>query len=191
MSNTFGQLFRVTTFGESHGGGVGVVIDGCPPRVEISEAEIQRELNRRRPGQSKLTTQRKEEDRCELLSGVFEGRTPGTPIAILIRNKDARPEDYSEIARKFRPSHADYTYDAKYGIRNWQGGGRASARETIGRVAAGAIAKKILSVLYAEFEIVAYLTQIHEVVAKINRSLVTREDVEKNAVRCPDPVAAL
>ena len=190
MSNTFGQLFRVTTFGESHGGGIGVVIDGCPPRIEISEAEIQRELDRRRPGQSKLTTQRKEEDRCELLSGVFEGRTLGTPIAILVRNKDARPEDYSEIARKFRPSHADYTYEAKYGIRNWQGGGRASARETIGRVAAGAIAKKTLSVLYEDFELVAYVTQIHEVTAKIDRSSVTMNDVEKNVVRCPDAAAA-
>src|SRR6266850_5506559 len=183
MGNTFGHLFRVTTFGESHGGGIGAVIDGCPPRIEISEAEIQRDLDRRRPGQSKLTTQRKEEDRCELLSGVFEGRTLGTPIAILVRNKDARPEDYSEIARKFRPSHADYTYEAKYGIRNWQGGGRASARETIGRVAAGAIAKKILSVLYAEFEIVAYVTQIHEVVAKTNRSTVKGKEIEKNVVR--------
>jgi chorismate synthase len=190
MGNTFGQLFRVTTFGESHGGGIGVVIDGCPPRIEISEAEIQRDLDRRRPGQSKLTTQRKEEDRCEILSGVFEGRTLGTPIAILVRNKDARPEDYSEIARKFRPSHADYTYEAKYGIRNWQGGGRASARETIGRVAAGAIAKKALSVSYADFELVAYVTQIHEVTAKIDRFTVTMNDVEKNVVRCPDATAA-
>jgi chorismate synthase len=190
MGNTFGQLFRVTTFGESHGGGIGVVIDGCPPRIEISEAEIQRDLDRRRPGQSKLTTQRKEEDRCELVSGVFEGRTLGTPIAILVRNKDARPEDYSEIARKFRPSHADYTYEAKYGIRNWQGGGRASARETIGRVAAGAIAKKTLTALYADFELVAYVTQIHEVTAKIDRSTVTMNDVEKNVVRCPDAAAA-
>jgi chorismate synthase len=190
MSNTFGQLFRVTTFGESHGRGIGVVIDGCPPRIEISEAEIQRELDRRRPGQSKLTTQRKEEDRCELLSGVFEGRTLGTPIAILVRNKDARPEDYSEIARKFRPSHADYTYEVKYGIRNWQGGGRASARETIGRVAAGAIAKKTLSALYADFELVACVTQIHEVTAKIDRSTVRMNDVEKNVVRCPDVAAA-
>jgi chorismate synthase len=190
MGNTFGQLFRVTTFGESHGGGIGVVIDGCPPRIEISEAEIQRDLDRRRPGQSKLTTQRKEEDRCEILSGVFEGRTLGTPIAILVRNKDARPEDYSEIAHKFRPSHADYTYEAKYGIRNWQGGGRASARETIGRVAAGAIAKKTLSALYADFELVAYVTQIHEVTAKIDRSTVTMNDVEKNVVRCPDAAAA-
>ena len=190
MGNTFGQLFRVTTFGESHGGGIGVVIDGCPPRIEISETEIQRELDRRRPGQSKLTTQRKEEDRCEILSGVFEGKTLGTPIAILVRNKDARPEDYSEIARKFRPSHADYTYEAKYGIRNWQGGGRASARETIGRVAAGAIAKRILSASYAQFELVAYVTQVHDVTAKIDRSTVTMNDVEKNFVRCPDAAAA-
>src|SRR2546429_5234751 len=190
MGSTFGQLFRVTTFGESHGGGIGVVIDGCPPRIGISEADIQQELDRRRPGQSKLTTQRKEEDRCEILSGVFERKTLGTPIAILIRNKDARPEDYSEIARKFRPSHADYTYEAKYGIRNWQGGGRASARETIGRVAAGAIAKKTLSALYAEFEIVAYVTQIHEVVAKINPSAVKTKDIEKNILRCPDAGAA-
>ena len=190
MGNTFGQLFRVTTFGESHGGGIGVVIDGCPPRIEISETEIQRELDRRRPGQSKLTTQRKEEDRCEILSGVFDGKTLGTPIAILIRNKDARPEDYREIARKFRPSHADYTYEAKYGIRNWQGGGRASARETIGRVAAGAIAKKTLSALYGDFELLAYVTQIHEVTAKIDRSTVKLNHVEKNLVRCPDTAAA-
>jgi chorismate synthase len=190
MSNTFGQLFRVTTFGESHGGGVGVVIDGCPPRVQIAEADVQRELDRRRPGQSKLTTQRKEEDRCEILSGVFQGQTLGTPIAILVRNKDARPEDYSEIAHKFRPSHADYTYEAKYGIRNWQGGGRASARETVGRVAAGAIAKKILSTFYAEFDLVVYVAQIHDVTAEIDRSTVRMKDVEKNSVRCPDAAAA-
>jgi len=190
MGNTFGQLFRVTTFGESHGGGIGVVIDGCPPKISISKAEIQHELDRRRPGQSKITTQRKEEDECEILSGVFAGKTLGTPIAILVRNKDARPEDYSEIATKFRPSHADYTYEAKYGIRNWQGGGRASARETIGRVAAGAVAKKILSILYSELEIVAYVAQIHEIVAKINRSIVKAKDVERNIVRCPEGVAA-
>ena len=190
MGNTFGQLFRVTTFGESHGGGIGVVIDGCPPRIEICEADIQRELDRRRPGQSKLTTQRKEEDRCEILSGVFEGKTLGTPIAIAVRNKDARPEDYSEIAAKFRPSHADYTYEAKYGIRNWQGGGRASARETIGRVASGAIAKKILLTLYPSFEIVAYVAQIHDVIAQIDRAAVTMKKVERNIVRCPDVDAA-
>ena len=186
MGNTFGQLFRVTTFGESHGGGIGVVIDGCPPRIDICEADIQRELDRRRPGQSKITTQRKEEDRCEIVSGVFEGKTLGTPLTVMVRNKDARPEDYSEIAGKFRPSHADYTYEAKYGIRNWQGGGRASARETLGRVAAGAIAKKILSGLYADFAIVAYVTQVHDIVAKIDRSTVKTKDVEKNIVRCPD-----
>jgi chorismate synthase len=190
MGNTFGQIFRVTTFGESHGGAIGVVIDGCPPRIEISEADIQRELDRRRPGQSKITTQRKEEDRCEILSGVFEGKTLGTPIAIAVRNKDARPEDYSEIADKFRPSHADYTYEAKYGIRNWQGGGRASARETIGRVASGTIAKKILSTLYPNFAIVAYVTQIHDVTAKIDRAAVKISDVERNIVRCPDGEAA-
>lgn len=190
MGNTFGQLFRVTTFGESHGGGIGVVIDGCPPRIDISEADIQRELDRRRPGQSKLTTQRKEEDRCEILSGVFEGKTLGTPIAIGVPNKDARPEDYSDIASKFRPSHADYTYEAKYGIRNWQGGGRASARETVGRVAAGAIAKKILLTLYADFEIVAYVAQIHDIVANIDRAAVKVRDVGKNIVRCPDAMAA-
>jgi chorismate synthase len=190
MGNTIGQLFRVTTFGESHGGGIGVVIDGCPPRIDITEEEIQRELDRRRPGQSKITTQRKEEDRCEILSGVFDGKTLGTPIAIIVRNKDAWAEDYAEIAKKFRPSHADFTYEAKYGIRNWQGGGRASARETIGRVAAGVVAKKTLSTLYPRFEIVAYVTQIHEIVAKINRSRITMKEVEKNAVRCPDAATA-
>ena len=190
MANTFGQLFRVTTFGESHGGGIGVVIDGCPPKIDISPADIQRELDRRRPGQSKITTQRKEEDRCEIVSGIFEGKTLGTPIAILVRNKDARAEDYVEIARKFRPSHADFSYEAKYGIRNWQGGGRASARETIGRVAAGAVAKKILAILYSNFEIVGYVAQIHDIIAKINRSSVKMKDAEKNAVRCPDVAAA-
>jgi len=190
MANTFGQLFRVTTFGESHGGGIGVVIDGCPPKIDISPADIQRELDRRRPGQSKITTQRKEEDRCEIVSGIFDGKTLGTPIAILVRNKDARAEDYVEIARKFRPSHADFSYEAKYGIRNWQGGGRASARETIARVAAGAVAKKILAILYSNFEIVGYVAQIHDIIAKINRSSVKMKDAEKNAVRCPDVAAA-
>ena len=186
MGNTFGQLFRVTTFGESHGGGIGVVIDGCPPKIDITEADIQRELDRRRPGQSKITTQRKEEDRCEILSGVFEGKTLGTPIAILVRNKDARPEDYAELAKTFRPSHADFTYEAKYGIRNWQGGGRASARETIGRVAAGAVARKVLEKFYPKIDIVAYVTQIHEIAAKIDRSKVKTKDVDANIVRCPD-----
>jgi len=190
MGNTFGQLFRVTTFGESHGGGIGVVIDGCPPKIDISEAEIQRELDRRRPGQSKIATQRKEEDRCEILSGVFEGKTLGTSIGILVRNKDARPEDYAAIAKTFRPSHADFTYEAKYGIRNWQGGGRASARETIGRVAAGAIARKVLRTLFSKIDIVAYVAQIHELAAKVNRSKVKISDVDANIVRCPDEAMA-
>jgi chorismate synthase len=190
MGNSFGQLFRITTFGESHGGGVGVVIDGCPPTIEIEQSEIQTELNRRRPGQSKITTQRQEEDICEILSGVFEGKTLGTPVAILVRNKDARPQDYAATAQTFRPSHADFTYEAKYGIRNWQGGGRASARETIGRVAAGALARKILKTIYPRLEIVAYVTQIHEITAKIETSKVTRADVDANAVRCPDVTAA-
>src|ERR671931_670171 len=190
MGSTFGQLFRVTTFGESHGGVVGVVIDGCPPNLELRDAEIQRELDRRRPGQSELTTQRKEEDRCEILSGVFEGKTLGTPIGILVRNKDARPDDYAEIATKFRPSHADFTYEAKYGIRNWQGGGRASARETIGRVAAAAVARKILRTFYPKIDIVAYVAQIHELAAKIDRSKVKASDVDANIVRCPDKAAA-
>src|SRR5438874_6815908 len=150
MGNTFGQLFRVTTFGESHGGGVGVVIDGCPPKIPLTTGDIQRELNRRRPGQSKITSQRAETDQCEILSGVFEDRTLGTPIAILVRNEDARPEAYADFKNTYRPSHADFTYEAKYGIRNWQGGGRASARETIGRVAAGAIAGRVLQTLYPQ-----------------------------------------
>jgi chorismate synthase len=190
MGNSFGQLFRITTFGESHGGGIGVVVDGCPPLIKISEADIQNELDRRRPGQSKITTQRKEDDRCEILSGVFEGKTLGTPIAILVRNKDARPADYSELAKTFRPSHADFTYQAKYGIRNWQGGGRASARETIGRVAAGAVARRVLTTLYRGLEIVAYVAQVHDIAAKIDRSKVQRKAVEANMVRCPDADAA-
>ena len=177
MGNTFGQFFRVTTFGESHGGGIGVVVDGCPSMIDLSEADIQRELDRRRPGQSKITSQRKEEDRCEILSGVFEGKTLGTSISILVRNKDARPQDYAEVATKFRPSHADFTYEAKYGIRSWQGGGRASARETIGRVAAGAIARKVLRKFYPKIDIVAYVKQVHEIAAKIDTSKIKIEDV--------------
>jgi chorismate synthase len=185
MGNTFGHLFRVTTFGESHGGGVGVIIDGCPPRLAISEAEIQFELDRRRPGQSKITTPRQESDICEILSGVFDGQTTGTPIAILVRNKDARSQDYDEMAVKYRPSHADATYDAKYGIRNWQGGGRSSARETIGRVAAGAIAKKILQQV-AGVEIIGYVQRIQNLAAIVDPETVTLAAVESNIVRCPD-----
>lgn len=190
MTNTFGHLFRVTTFGESHGGGVGVVIDGCPPRLEISAREIQVELDRRRPGQSKITTPRKESDTCEIISGMFEGKTLGTPITVMVKNKDTRPQDYSEMSEKYRPSHADATYDAKYGIRNWQGGGRSSARETIGRVAAGAIAKKILY-QFAGVEIVGYVKRIKDLEAVTEPNKVTMEQVESNIVRCPDQECAL
>ena len=189
MGNTFGHLFRITTFGESHGGGVGVVIDGCPPRLELSESDIQVDLDRRRPGQSKITTPRRETDTCEIISGVFDGKTLGTPIAVLVRNKDARSQDYDEMALKFRPSHADATYEAKYGIRNWQGGGRSSARETIGRVAAGAIAKKILQQV-ANVEIIGYVKRIQALEGAIDPNTVTLNAVESNMVRCPDPEAA-
>ncbi|MEL6321556.1 MAG: chorismate synthase [Cyanobacteria bacterium J06626_14] len=185
MGNTFGHLFRITTFGESHGGGVGVVIDGCPPRLDISQEEIQFELDRRRPGQSKITTPRKETDTCEIISGVFQGKTLGTPIAIMVRNKDTRPQDYDEMAQKYRPSHADATYDAKYGIRNYQGGGRSSARETIGRVAAGAIAKKILKQV-ANIDIVGYVKRIKNLEGTVDANTVTLEQVEQTIVRCPD-----
>jgi chorismate synthase len=189
MGNTFGHLFRITTFGESHGGGVGVVIDGCPPQLEISAEEIQVELDRRRPGQSKITTPRKESDTCEILSGVFEGKTMGTPITILVKNQDTRSQDYDEMAVKYRPSHADATYDAKYGIRNWQGGGRSSARETIGRVAAGAIAKKILKIV-AGVEIIGYVKRIKDLEGIVDPNLVTMAQVESNIVRCPDAECA-
>ncbi|NET32404.1 MAG: chorismate synthase [Cyanothece sp. SIO1E1] len=185
MGNTFGHLFQVTTFGESHGGRVGVIIDGCPPQLEISTAEIQFDLDRRRPGQSKITTPRKETDICQILSGVFAGKTLGTPIAILVPNKDTRPQDYDEMAQKYRPSHADATYDAKYGIRNWQGGGRASARETIGRVAAGAIAKKILHQV-AGVEVIGYVKRIQDLEGIVDANTVTLAQVESNIVRCPD-----
>ncbi len=189
MGSNFGHLFRISTFGESHGGGVGVVIDGCPPKIEISADEIQFELDRRRPGQSKITTPRNEADRCEILSGLFEGKTLGTPIAILVRNQDQRSQDYDEMAVKYRPSHADATYDAKYGIRNWQGGGRSSARETIGRVAAGAIAKKILHAI-AGVEIIAYVKRIKDIEGVVDPNTVTLEAVESNIVRCPDSECA-
>ena len=185
MGNTFGHLFRITTWGESHGGGVGVVIDGCPPNLEITSAEIQTELDRRRPGQSRITTQRKEEDRVEILSGVFEGRTLGTPISLIVRNRDARSRDYDEVRVKYRPSHADYTYQAKYGVRDWKGGGRASARETIGRVAAGAIARKILHQTLG-VEVLAFVRRVRGLEADIDPDEVTRDQIESNIVRCPD-----
>ncbi|MEP6672216.1 MAG: chorismate synthase [Chthoniobacter sp.] len=190
MSSHFGQAFRISTWGESHGGGVGVVIDGCPPRLALSEADIQRDLDRRRPGQSEIVTPRDEADQCRILSGVFEGQTLGTPICVAVMNKDARPESYREMETAFRPSHADYTYQAKYGIRNWQGGGRASARETIGRVAAAAVAKKALAQIAPALEIVAYVKTIHELTADVDPETVTLEQVEANIVRCPDAAKA-
>ena len=185
MASTFGQLFRITTWGESHGGGVGVVVDGCPPRLKLTEADIQPDLDRRRPGQSKIVSPRKESDTVQILSGTFDGKTLGTPICLWVRNTDARPEAYSEMKEKFRPSHADFSYFAKYGIRNWQGGGRASARETVGRVAAGAIAKKILREQFG-VETLAYVKQVQKIIADVNPDQVKFKDVESNMVRCPD-----
>src|ERR1700704_28089 len=189
MGNTFGQLFRITTWGESHGGGVGVVVDGCPPRLKLTEADIQPDLDRRRPGQSKIVTPRKEADTIQILSGTFKGKTLGTPISLWVKNEDARPEAYTEMATKFRPSHADYTYQAKFGIRSWPGGGRTSARETIGRVAAGAIAKKILRESCG-VEGLAYVKQVQRIIADVNPESVKAEDIEENMVRCPDQAAA-
>ena len=190
MSSFFGHNFRISTWGESHGGGVGVVIDGCPPGLELQEADIQVDLDRRRPGQSEIVTPRAEEDRCQILSGVFQGRTMGTPICVAVMNKDARPEAYREMETAFRPSHADYTYQAKYGVRNWQGGGRASARETIGRVAAAAVARKALAQLAPGLEVVAYVKSVHEIVASVDPATVTPAEVESNIVRCPDAATA-
>lgn len=189
MGSTFGHVFRLTTFGESHGGAVGVVVDGCPPRLPLAAEEIQRDLDRRRPGQSRLTTPRQEADRAEILSGVFEGVTLGTPIAVLVRNTDARPSAYEAMKDVYRPSHADWTYEAKYGVRSWQGGGRASARETVGRVAAGAVARKLLE-RAAGVEILAWVRRVHEIEAKVETEAVSLKDVEASEVRCPDPEAA-
>ena len=189
MGSVYGHLFRISTFGESHGGGVGVVLEGCPPRLAIDLEEIQRDLDRRRPGQSVLTTPRQEADRAEILSGVFEGQTLGTPIALLVRNKDARPSAYEEMRETYRPSHADYTTDAKYGIRNWQGGGRASARETIGRVAAGAIARKLLRE-HAGIEVLSWVSRVKDIDSMVDAETVTLEEIDANDVRCPDADAA-
>lgn len=185
MGDIFGHIFRITTWGESHGGGVGVVIDGCPAGLALSDEEIQVELDRRRPGQSRVTTQRKESDTATILSGVFEGVTLGTAISIMVKNEDAQPHAYDEMKDLYRPSHADYTFEQKYGIRNWQGGGRSSARETIGRVAAGAIAKKILKIQF-NTETLAYVEQIHDIRANIDKNTVMFEQIEKSPVRCPD-----
>jgi len=187
LANTFGTSFRVTTFGESHGGGVGCVIDGCPPRLPISQEELQFELDRRRPGQSRITTPRSETDTCEILSGVTpDGISLGTPMAVLVRNKDHRSNDYSEMSLAYRPSHADATYDMKYGVRAVAGGGRSSARETIGRVAAGAVAKKILK-LAAGTEVLAFVSRVRDVeTTDVDLDTFTMDEVESNIVRCPD-----
>lgn len=186
MSSTLGKLFQISTWGESHGVGVGVNIEGCPPLLEITQEDIQKELDRRRPGQSDIVTPRQEGDVCEILSGVFEGKTLGSPIGILVRNKDQRPSSYTEMKDKYRPSHADYTYDAKYGIRAWHGGGRASARETIGRVAAAAVAKKVLDKLAPGIETIAYVKTIQNLTAQVDPNTVKFEDVESNIVRTGD-----
>lgn len=190
MSSQSGTLFRISTFGESHGPGVGVVVDGCPPGIALAIEDIQKELDRRRPGQSEITTPRKEADTCEILSGVFDGQTTGTPIALLVRNNDQRSSAYDEMRDKYRPSHADYTYDAKYGLRAWPGGGRSSARETIGRVAAAAIARKVLQVRYPDLEILAYVKSIHDLEAEIRPEDLTSATIESNIVRTPNTEAA-
>jgi len=191
--NTFGSAFRVTTFGESHGPAVGVVIDGCPPRLPLTVEEIQRELDRRRPGQSAITTQRREADQVEILSGMHEGLTLGTPLAMMVRNQDMRSGDYDEMRTKFRPSHADYTYKAKFGIRAWQGGGRASARETVGRVAAGAVARRVLagaSPKGGPIDIVAWVERVADLEATVDPATVGRDAVDANIARCPDAATA-
>ena len=185
MGSSFGELFRISTFGESHGGGVGVIVDGCPPRLELDLEAIQADLDRRRPGQSRITTPRKEADQVEILSGLLDGVTLGTPIAMVVRNKDQRPQDYKDMEVAFRPSHADATYQAKYGIQARSGGGRASARETIGRVAAGAIARQLLKQANGT-EVIAWVKRIHDLEASIDPSAVTHEQVESNIVRYPD-----
>lgn len=186
MGNSFGQLFRTTSWGESHGGAVGCVVDGCPSLLELCEQDIQKDLDRRRPGQSSIVSQRKESDKVQILSGVFEGKTLGTPICMLVWNEDARPDAYEEMKEKFRPSHADYTYQAKFGHRDWQGGGRTSARETVGRVAAGAVAKKLLRDR-AGIEVVGWVSGVGEIHCDVDVDSVTQEQVEASVVRCPNP----
>lgn len=188
MGNTFGKIFKISTFGESHGKGLGVVIDGCPAGLPVDEDFIRQELQRRKPGQSKITTQRKEEDECQILSGVFDGKSTGTPIALVILNTDQKSKDYSHIADKFRPSHADYTYFEKYGIRDYRGGGRSSARETAARVAAGAIAKMLLK--HFGVQIDAYVSQVGHIALNKPYGELDLEETEKNIVRCPDPAIA-
>ncbi len=188
MSNSYGKIFKITTYGESHGVGIGVIIDGCPAGVSIDEALILKDMQRRKPGQSKITTQRKEEDEVELLSGVFEGKSTGTPIALSIRNKDQKSNDYSHIKDSYRPSHADFTYDKKYGIRDYRGGGRSSARETAARVAAGAIAKMMLS--HYNITVEAYVSQVGSLKLEIPYQKLNLSHSENNIVRCPDAETA-
>ncbi len=185
MSSSFGKIFRVSTFGESHGGAVGVILDGCPPKLKIDTKLIQNELDRRRPGQSDITTPRNEEDKIEILSGLKDGVTLGTPIAMMVRNKDQRPGDYNNMEQIFRPSHADGTYHIKYGIQAGSGGGRASARETIGRVAAGAVAKQLLK-NFCNTEILSWVKRIHDIDSDISREKISFTKIESNIVRCPD-----
>jgi|TARA_B100000282_G_scaffold138910_1_gene99750 chorismate synthase len=182
--NSFGHLFRVATWGESHGDAIGATVDGCPPGIKLSEADIQPWLDRRRPGQSKYTTQRKELDEVQILSGTFEGITTGTPIQLLIKNQDHRSKDYSEISNTFRPGHADLTYHLKYGLRDYRGGGRSSARETASRVAAGGVARKILASLVPELEITGYLVRIGKM--EIDRKNFSAKAIEENDFWCPD-----
>ena len=186
--STFGERFAVTTFGESHGGALGVIIDGCPARIELNEADVQVDLDRRRPGQSRLVTQRDEADRVTIHSGVFEGLTLGTPIGMTVANTDARPGAYADMAAVYRPSHADFTTEAKYGIRNWQGGGRSSARETVGRVAAGAVARRILATVGTE--VLGWVSSVRDINADVDPAALMRDDVEADPTRCPDPAAA-
>lgn len=187
--NSFGAAFRVTTCGESHGGAIAAIVDGCPPGLALTEADIQQELDRRKPGQSEITSPRKEQDTIHILSGVFAGHTTGTPILLLAYNTDMRPQDYAEFESLYRPSHADFTYMKKYGRRDFRGSGRASARETFARVAAGAIAKKYLS-QYLNVEIFSYVEQVGDIATDIDYQQVTLADIEANAVRCPDPHTA-
>ena len=186
MGSTFGKLFQIATFGESHGAGIGVVIDGCPSMLPLAAEEIQRELDRRRPGQSDLSTPRNEGDRVEILSGVYQGKTTGTPIALLVRNTDQRPQAYDKLRELFRPSHADFTYTAKYGFRNPEGGGRASARETIGRVAAGAVAKKLLAALCPELAFSCFVESVAEIEMPPSEEFFPQGKIENTPVRCPD-----
>lgn len=187
--NTFGHLFRITTFGESHGGCVGVVVDGCPPGLKISQEEIQKELDRRKPGQSAITSPRKEEDKIQILSGLLDGKTTGTPILLLAYNKDAKSEDYLNLKDLYRPGHADYTFQMKYGIRDWKGSGRTSARETLARVAGGAIAQKYLKEKLG-IEILSYVEQVGDIKTNIDFNNVTSDEIESNIVRCPDASTA-